>query len=197
MTIPWFGWQYQTKLTLLTVLLGSFLQVLQPVKVCLIAIQIWWQEHIYCFICCCCFFNWKITALENFVVFCQTSTWISHQFSSVQSFSRVWLFATPWITARQASLSITNSQSLLKPMSIKSVMPSHPLSSPSPPASNRYTYIPSLLKHLLFSGIILKKCLRGLPGIEGESLQTLNVVAAIQTAKQLPTLHTAPHTWSL
>ena len=46
------------------------------------------------------------------------------QFSSVQLLSRVRLFATPWITARQASLSITNSQSLLKPMSIESVMPS-------------------------------------------------------------------------
>ena len=44
--------------------------------------------------------------------------------SSIQSFSRVWLFATPWITARQASLSITNSRSLLKLMSIESVMPS-------------------------------------------------------------------------
>ena len=46
------------------------------------------------------------------------------QFSSVQSLSRVWLFATPWITAHQASLSITNSQSSLKLMSIESVMPS-------------------------------------------------------------------------
>ena len=59
-------------------------------------------------------------------------------FSSVQSLSRVWLFATPWITARQASLSITNSRSFLntyieftqfthtyicKLMSIKAVMP--------------------------------------------------------------------------
>ena len=44
--------------------------------------------------------------------------------SSVQSLSHVWLFVTPWIAARQASLSITNSQSLLKLMSIKSVMPS-------------------------------------------------------------------------
>ena len=42
---------------------------------------------------------------------------------SVQSLSRVWLFATPWIAARQASLSITNSQSLLKLMPIESVMP--------------------------------------------------------------------------
>ena len=49
------------------------------------------------------------------------------QFSSVQSLSHVWLFATPWTAARQASLSITNSPSLLKLMSIESVMPSnHP-----------------------------------------------------------------------
>jgi len=45
------------------------------------------------------------------------------QFSSVQSLSRVRLFATPWTAARQASLSITNSQNLPKPMSIESVMP--------------------------------------------------------------------------
>ena len=43
--------------------------------------------------------------------------------SSVQSLSRVRLFATPWITACQASLSITNSRSLLKPMPIELVMP--------------------------------------------------------------------------
>ena len=55
------------------------------------------------------------------------------QFSSVQSLSRVRLFITPWTAARQASLSITNSQSLLKLMPIESVMPSihlilcHPL----------------------------------------------------------------------
>ena len=46
------------------------------------------------------------------------------QFSSVQSLSRVRLFATPWIAAHQASLSITNSRSSLKLMSIRSVMPS-------------------------------------------------------------------------
>ena len=55
-------------------------------------------------------------------------------FSSVQLLSCVWLFATPWIAACQASLSITNSWSSLKLTSIKSVMPSshfifcHPLS---------------------------------------------------------------------
>ena len=54
-------------------------------------------------------------------------------FSSVESLSHVQLFATPWTVAHQASLSITNSQRLLKPMSIESVMPSshlihsHPL----------------------------------------------------------------------
>ena len=45
-------------------------------------------------------------------------------FSSVQSLGRVWLFATPWTAARQASLSITNYQSPPKPLSIESVMPS-------------------------------------------------------------------------
>ena len=49
------------------------------------------------------------------------------QFILVQSLSRVWPFATPWITARHASLSITNSRSLSKLMSIESVMPSSPL----------------------------------------------------------------------
>ena len=47
------------------------------------------------------------------------------QFSSVQSLSRVRLFVTPWTAIRQASLSITNSQSSLKLMSIKSEMPSN------------------------------------------------------------------------
>ena len=48
-------------------------------------------------------------------------------FNSVQLLSHVWLFATPWIAARQASLSITNSQSLPKFTSIESVMPSNHL----------------------------------------------------------------------
>ena len=48
-----------------------------------------------------------------------------NRLSSVQSLSHVQLFATPWTAAHQASLSITNFQSLL--MSIKSVMPSNPL----------------------------------------------------------------------
>ena len=49
------------------------------------------------------------------------------QFSSVQSLSHVRLFVTPWTPEDQASLSITNSQSLLKLLSIESVMPSNHL----------------------------------------------------------------------
>ena len=49
------------------------------------------------------------------------------QFSSVQSLSHIWLFVTAWIAARQASMSITNSQSLLKLTSIELVMPSSDL----------------------------------------------------------------------
>ena len=61
----------------------------------------------------------------------------SPQFSSVQSLSRIRLFVTPWTAAWQASLSITNSQRLLKLLSIETVMPSnhlilcHPLLLPS------------------------------------------------------------------
>ena len=54
-------------------------------------------------------------------------TYMQSQFSSVQLLSRVWLFATPWTAACQASLSITNSCSPPKPMSIESVMPSNHL----------------------------------------------------------------------
>ena len=57
------------------------------------------------------------------------------QFSSLQSLSRVQLFATPWTAARQASLPITNSRS--PPWWwCHLIQPSHPLSSPSPPALN-------------------------------------------------------------
>ena len=87
----------------------------------------------------------------------------SYMFSSVQSFSRVWLFATPWIAACQASLSITDSQSLLKLISIKSVMPSshlilcHPLLllPPIPPSvrvfSNESTLLMRCPKYWSFS----------------------------------------------
>ena len=51
----------------------------------------------------------------------------SSQFSSVPSLRHVWLFVTPWTAAHQASLSIANSQSLLKLMSIESVISSNHL----------------------------------------------------------------------
>ena len=59
----------------------------------------------------------------------------SVQFSSVQSLSRVQLFATPWIAAHQASLSITITQTHVHRVS-DAIQPPHPLSSPSPPAHN-------------------------------------------------------------
>ena len=52
------------------------------------------------------------------------SYWATWEARTVQSLSRVWLFATPWTAAHQASLSITNSRSSPKLMSIESVMPS-------------------------------------------------------------------------
>ena len=64
-------------------------------------------------------------------------------FNSIQSLSRVWVFATLWTAACQACLSITNSWSLIKLMSIKSVMPSdHPI-----------LCCPLLLLHSVFSSI--------------------------------------------
>ena len=67
-----------------------------------------------------CYKLWKIISLARF--FHEKE---EVQFSSVQLLSHVRLFATPWIAAHQASLSITNSQSSPKPMSIKSVTPSN------------------------------------------------------------------------
>ena len=62
---------------------------------------------------------------ENWIFTCETIKLDPlPQFSLVQSLSRIRLFATPWISARQATLCITNSRSLHKLMSIDSVMPS-------------------------------------------------------------------------
>ena len=78
-----------------------------------------------------CFIHFKLM----FFICC--ILWI--QFSSVQSLSCVWLFETLWTAARQASLSITNYQSLPKLMSTEfggAIQPPHPLSSPSPHSFN-------------------------------------------------------------
>ena len=70
-----------------------------------------------------CLLHWQVGSLP----LCpgKPEVCIIHQ--SIQSLSSVWLFATPWTAACQASLSITKSQSLLKLMSIESVMPSNHL----------------------------------------------------------------------
>ena len=73
--------------------------------------------------------NWICVFYIGRWILYHRTTWEAHNndFSSIQSLSRVQLFAIPWITARQASLSITNSQSLLKLMSTESVIPSNHL----------------------------------------------------------------------
>ena len=58
---------------------------------------------------------------------CAVVSYCDFNFSSVQPFNHIQLFATPWTAACQASLSITNSRSLLKLMSVESVMPSNHL----------------------------------------------------------------------
>ena len=65
----------------------------------------------------------KVRKIKNILITVTSGDWIS----SVQSLSRVRLFVTPWTVARQASLSITNPWTLLKLMSIESVMPSNNL----------------------------------------------------------------------
>ena len=70
-------------------------------------------------------FIWHSTTLESLIC-CRLNDQeinLYYQFSSFQSPSCVWLFVTPWTAARQASLPITNSLSLLKLMSIELVMP--------------------------------------------------------------------------
>ena len=89
---------------------SSFL--LSDVKICLI---LWGISSNF-------FYNADLQWI-NYPRFCLTKD--TFQFSLVQLLSCVWLFATPWTATCQPSLSITNSQSLFKLMSIESVMPSN------------------------------------------------------------------------
>ena len=122
-------------------------------------------------------------------------------FSSVQSLSRVRLFVTPWIAARQASLSITNSRSSLKLMSIESVMPSshlilcHPLLllPPIPPRirvfSNESTLRMKWPKYWSFSfGIIPSK---EHPGLISFRMDWLDLLAVQGTLKSLLQHHSS------
>ena len=125
----------------------------------------------------------------------------SVQFSSVQSLSRVQLFVTPWIAAHQASLSISNSQSLLKLMSIKSVMPSsylilcHPLLLLPPiPPSIRVFSSESILcmkwpKYWSFSFSISPS--NGHPGLISFRMDWLDLLAVQGTLKSLLQHHSS------
>ena len=121
--------------------------------------------------------------------------------SSVQSLSCVRLFATPWITKCQASLSITNSQSLLKPMSIESVMPyshfilCHPLLllPPIPPSirvfSNESTLCMRLPKYWSFSFSISPS--NGHSGLISFRMDWLDLLAVQGTLRSLLQHHSS------
>ena len=122
-------------------------------------------------------------------------------FSSVQSLSRVRLFATPWITARQASLSITNSQSSLRLTSIESVMPSSHLIlcrpllllPPIPPSirvfSNDSTLPIRWPKYWSFSFSIIPS--KEIPGLISFRMDWLDVLAVQGTLKGLLQQHSS------
>ena len=123
------------------------------------------------------------------------------QFSSVQSLSRVQLFATPWTAACQASLSITNSWSLLKLMSSQSVMPSshcilcHPLLllPPIPPSirvfSNESTLRMRWPKDWSFSFSIIPS--KEHPGLISFRMDWLDLPAVQGTLKSLLQHHSS------
>ena len=122
-------------------------------------------------------------------------------FSSVQSLSHVRLFVTPWISARQASLSITNSGSSPKPTSIKSVMPSSHLIlwgpllllPPIPPSirvfSNESTLHMRWPKYRSFSFSIIPS--KEHPGLISFRMDWLDVLAVQGTLKSLLQHHSS------
>ena len=122
-----------------------------------------------------------------------TQSIVSVQFSSFQSLSRVWLFATPCIAARQASLSITNSRGSLKLISIESVMPSshlilcHFLLLPIPPSirvfSNESTLFMRWAKYQSFSFSISPS--NEHPGLISFRMDFLDLLAVQGTLKSL------------
>ena len=121
----------------------------------------------------------------------------SVQFSSVQSLSRVWLFVTPWIAARQASLSITNSRSSLRLTCIESVMPSSHLIlcrpllllPPIPPSitvfSNESTLRMRWPKYWSFSFSIIPS--KEIPGLISFRMDWLDLPAVQGTQESSPT----------
>ena len=136
---------------------------------------------------------WKINSWRSF----QTEEWGIQQiqFSSVQLFSRVWLFAIPWIAAYQVSLSITNSWSSLRLTSIESVMPSSHLIlcrpllrlPPIPPSirvfSNESTLRRGWPKYWSFSFSIIPS--KEIPGLISSRMDWLDLLAVQGTLKSL------------
>ena len=125
---------------------------------------------------------------------------LTDAFSSVQLLSRVQLFATPWITAHQASLSITNSRSSIRLTSIKSVMPSshlilcHPLLLPTIPPSIRVFSNESTLhmrwpKYWSFSFSIIPS--KEIPGLISFRMPWLDLLAVQGTLKSLLQHHSS------
>jgi len=124
-----------------------------------------------------------------------------HRHSSVQSLSRVRLFATPWTAAGQASLSITNTQSSPRPTSIESVMPSSHLIlcrplfllPPIPPSiqvfSNESTLCMRWPKYWSFSFSIIPSKER--PGLISFRMDWLDVLAVQGTLKSLLQHHSS------
>ena len=128
-------------------------------------------------------------------------TLCSVHFNSVQSLSHVQLFATPWIAARQVSLSITNSRSSLRLMSIESVMPSSHLIlcppllllSPIPPSIRVFSNESSLRmrwpKYWSFSLSIIPS--KEIPGLIFFRMDWLDLLAVQGTLKSLLQHHSS------
>ena len=132
---------------------------------------------------------WRLSPYNNGVIVLGNI-----QFSSVQSLSHVRLFVTPWITARQAALSITNSQSSLRHIHRLSdaIQPSHPRSSPSSPApnlpsirvfSNESTLRMRWPKYWSFSFSIIPS--KEIPGLNSFRMDWLDRLAVQGTLKSL------------
>ena len=129
------------------------------------------------------------------------SSLYENTFSSVQSLSHVRLFATPWIAARQASLSITNYRSSLRLTSIQSVMPSSHLIlccpllllPPIPPSIRVFSSESSLLmrwsKYWSFSFSIIPS--KEIPGLISFRMDWLDLLAVQETLKILLQHHSS------
>ena len=141
----------------------------------------------------------EITYLSFLTLYSQSI--VFYHFSSVQSLSRVQLFATPWIAAHQASLSITNSRSSLRLTPIESVMPSSHLIlcrplfllPPIPPSirifSNESTLCMRWPKYWSFSVSIIPS--KEYPGLISFRMDWLDLLAVQATLKSLLQHHSS------